>query len=43
MFLALDSGDGNHVVRLDLWGEPETVCALATLAALDALVDALDR
>ena len=43
VFLALDSGDGNHVVRLDLWGEPETVCALATLAALDALVDALDR
>ena len=43
VFLAVDSGDGNHVVRLDLWGEPETVCALATLAALDALVDALDR
>jgi len=43
VFLALDSSDGNHVVRLDLWGEPETVCALATLAALDALVDALDR
>jgi nicotinamide-nucleotide amidase len=42
VFLAVDSGDGNHVVRLDLCGEPETVCALATLAALDALVDALD-
>ena len=43
VFLAVDGGDGNHVVRLDLCGEPETVCALATLAALDALVDALDR
>ena len=42
VFLGVDSGDGNHVVRLDLCGEPETVCALATLAALDALVDALD-
>ena len=43
VFLAVDVADGSHVVRLDLSGEPETVCALTTLAALDALVDALDR
>ena len=35
--------DRDEVVRLDLSGEPEVICAGATLAALDALVAALDR
>jgi len=43
VFLAVDVADGGHVERLGLSGEPETICALATLVALDALVDALDR
>jgi hypothetical protein len=30
-------------LRLDLPGEPATVCAAATLAALDALVSTLDQ
>jgi nicotinamide-nucleotide amidase len=43
VFLAVDGRDHHHVARLDLPGEPEEVCAEATLAALDALLDALDR
>jgi nicotinamide-nucleotide amidase len=43
VFLAVHSGDRDQVVRIDLPGEPAAVCAAATLAALDALVDALDQ
>lgn len=42
VFLAVDGGR-EQVLRLDLFGEPATVCAAATLAALDALVSALDQ
>lgn len=42
VFLAVDGGR-EQVLRLDLLGEPATVCAAATLAALDALVSALDQ
>jgi hypothetical protein len=43
VFLAVDGRDHHDVVRLDLSGGPEEVCAETTLAALDALLDALDR
>ena len=43
VFLAVDGEGRDQVQRLDLSGEPATICAAATLAALDALVDALDR
>jgi nicotinamide-nucleotide amidase len=43
VFLAVHSGDRDQVVRIDLPGEPAAVCAAATLAALDALVDVLDQ
>jgi nicotinamide-nucleotide amidase len=43
VFLAIHSRDRDQVRRLDLPGEPAAVCAAATLAALDALVDALDK
>jgi nicotinamide-nucleotide amidase len=42
VFLAVDGGR-EQVLRLDLPGEPATVCAAATLAALDALVSTLDQ
>jgi nicotinamide-nucleotide amidase len=42
VFLAVDGGR-EQVVRLDLPGEPATVCAAATLAALDALVSTLGQ
>lgn len=41
VFLAVAGGADDDVVRLDLPGEPGAVCARATLAALDALIDAL--
>jgi nicotinamide-nucleotide amidase len=43
VFLAVEGIDSHHVERLQLAGDPATVCAATTLAALDALVDALDR
>lgn len=43
VFLAVDGGGRGQVLRLDLPGEPATVCAAATLAALDALVSTLDQ
>jgi nicotinamide-nucleotide amidase len=44
VFLAVVDGRDHHdVVRLDLQGGPEEVCAETTLAALDALLAALDR
>lgn len=43
VFLAVDGGGREQVLRLDLPGEPATVCAAATLAALDALVSTLDQ
>jgi len=43
VFLAVDGRDHHGVARLDLPGGPEEVCAAATLAALEALLDALDR
>jgi nicotinamide-nucleotide amidase len=43
VFLAVDGGGRELVLRLDLPGEPATVCAAATLAALDALVSTLDQ
>jgi nicotinamide-nucleotide amidase len=42
VFLAVDGGR-EQALRLDLPGEPATVCAAATLAALDALVSTLDQ
>jgi nicotinamide-nucleotide amidase len=42
VFLAVDGGR-EQVLRLDLPGEPATVCAAAALAALDALVSTLDQ
>jgi nicotinamide-nucleotide amidase len=42
VFLAVDGGR-EQVLRLDLPGEPATVCAAATLAALDALVSTLGQ
>jgi nicotinamide-nucleotide amidase len=43
VFLAVDGGGREQVLRLDLPGEPATVCAAATLAALNALVSTLDQ
>jgi nicotinamide-nucleotide amidase len=43
VFLAVDGGGREQVLRLDLPGEPATVCAAATLAALKALVSTLDQ
>jgi nicotinamide-nucleotide amidase len=43
VFLAVTGGDREQVLRLDLPGEPARVCAAATLAALNALVSALDQ
>ena|SRR5947209_12202732 len=43
VFLAVDDGGREQVLRLDLPGEPATVCAAATLAALNALVSTLDQ
>jgi nicotinamide-nucleotide amidase len=43
VFLAVDGGGREQVLRLDLPGEPATVCAAATLAALDVLVRTLDQ
>jgi nicotinamide-nucleotide amidase len=42
VFLAVSNGDRDQAARLDLPGEPAAVCAAATLAALEALMDALD-
>jgi nicotinamide-nucleotide amidase len=43
VFLAVDGGGREQVLRLDLPGEPATVCAAATLAALNALISTLDQ
>jgi nicotinamide-nucleotide amidase len=43
VFLAVEGIDTHHVKRLRLYGDPATVCAATTLAALDALVDALNQ
>lgn len=43
VFLAVDGGGREQVLRLDLPGEPAAVCAAATLAALDALVSTLGQ
>ena len=43
VFLAVDGIANPQVVRLDLPGEPEAICAATTMAALDALVDALTQ
>jgi len=43
VFLAVDGGGREQVLRLNLSGEPATVCAAATLAALDALVSTLSQ
>ena len=43
VFLAVDGRGRGPVLRLALPGEPATVCAAATLAALDALVSTLDQ
>jgi nicotinamide-nucleotide amidase len=43
VFLAVDGGGREQVLRLDLPGEPATVCAAATLAALNALVSTLEQ
>jgi nicotinamide-nucleotide amidase len=43
VFMAVSGVDRDRVERLDLSGEPEEICAATTLAALDALVDALDQ
>jgi nicotinamide-nucleotide amidase len=42
VFLAVDGNDSPDVQRLQLPGDPERVCAATTLAALDALLKALD-
>ncbi len=43
VFVAVDDGGDRHrVTRLDLDGEPEVVCATATVAALRMLVEALE-
>jgi nicotinamide-nucleotide amidase len=41
VFLAVDGRDHHEVVRLQMPGDPASVCAATVLAALDALVDAL--
>jgi nicotinamide-nucleotide amidase len=43
VFLAYDGGDEHRVVRLELDGEPQVVCASATVAALRVLVEGLER
>jgi nicotinamide-nucleotide amidase len=43
VFLAYDGGDEHRVVRLALDGEPQVVCASATVAALRVLVEGLER
>jgi len=43
VFLAVEGNDSHHTRRLQLSGDPATVCAATTLAALDALLDALDQ
>ena len=43
VFLAVNGGGREQVQRLNLPGEPATVCAAATLAALNALVSTLDQ
>ena len=43
VFLAVDSGGREQAQRLNLPGEPATVCAAAALAALDALVSTLNQ
>jgi nicotinamide-nucleotide amidase len=43
VFLAVEGNDSPGIRRLQLPGDPATVCAATTLAALDALLDALDR
>jgi nicotinamide-nucleotide amidase len=43
VFLAIDADDSHHIECLAFSGDPRTVCAATTLAALDALVDELGR
>ena len=43
VFLAVDDGRREQVLRRDLRGEPAMGCAAATLAALNALVSTLDQ
>jgi nicotinamide-nucleotide amidase len=43
VFLALEGVNGNDVRRLQLAGDPGSICAATALAALDALLDGLDH